>query len=92
MATPSSNALRPRRSATPSQASASSEQTIGQFKRLEHIGKGSFAEVYRGIHIVCDSFLHYLNTPGLPEMHNADMIMYRRNVNQSPSNQSTSLS
>jgi serine/threonine-protein kinase ULK/ATG1 len=26
---------------------------IGKFKRKEHIGKGSFAEVYRGVHIVC---------------------------------------
>ncbi|EUC43450.1 hypothetical protein COCMIDRAFT_7144 [Bipolaris oryzae ATCC 44560] len=51
MASPSSHA--PRRSgASPSSSAApGSEQIIGKFKRLHHIGKGSFAEVYRGIHI-----------------------------------------
>ncbi|USP79681.1 Serine/threonine-protein kinase atg1 [Curvularia clavata] len=52
MASPSSHA--PRRSgASPSSSAAApgSEQVIGKFKRLHHIGKGSFAEVYRGIHI-----------------------------------------
>ncbi|KAH8731491.1 Serine/threonine-protein kinase atg1 [Phaeosphaeriaceae sp. PMI808] len=43
------NPYAPRRSgASPS---ASAEQIIGKFKRMDHIGKGSFAEVYRGIHI-----------------------------------------
>ncbi|KAF2255352.1 Serine/threonine-protein kinase atg1 [Trematosphaeria pertusa] len=51
MATPSSTALRPRRSASSSQSTSTGEQIIGQFKRMDHIGKGSFAEVYRGIHI-----------------------------------------
>ncbi|KAH6844448.1 MAP/microtubule affinity-regulating kinase 4 [Alternaria alternata] len=45
----------PRRSgaspSTSSPAATGSEQIIGKFKRLHHIGKGSFAEVYRGIHI-----------------------------------------
>ena len=27
---------------------------IGHFKRLEDIGRGSFATVYRGVHVVCD--------------------------------------
>ena len=31
---------------------------IGNFRRLEHIGKGSFAEVYRGIHIVRTPLSH----------------------------------
>jgi serine/threonine-protein kinase ULK/ATG1 len=51
MATPS-NPYAPRRSGASPSSSAAAEQTIGKFKRLEHIGKGSFAEVYRGIHIV----------------------------------------
>lgn len=51
MATPSSNQLRSRR-AEPARQSSSSAEMIGNFKRLEHIGKGSFAEVYRGIHVV----------------------------------------
>ncbi|KAI4613879.1 Serine/threonine-protein kinase [Alternaria infectoria] len=54
MATPP-NPLAPRRSgASPpvsTPAATGSEQVIGKFKRLHHIGKGSFAEVYRGIHI-----------------------------------------
>ncbi|KAI8936113.1 Serine/threonine-protein kinase [Plenodomus lindquistii] len=51
MATPS-NPYAPRRSgASPSTSSAAPEQIIGKFKRMDHIGKGSFAEVYRGIHI-----------------------------------------
>ncbi|CBX90155.1 similar to serine/threonine protein kinase (Pdd7p) [Plenodomus lingam JN3] len=52
MATPS-NPYAPRRSgASPSTSTSSpaSEQIIGKFKRMDHIGKGSFAEVYRGIH------------------------------------------
>ena len=28
---------------------------IGHFKRLEDIGRGSFATVYRGVHVVCDN-------------------------------------
>lgn len=52
MAAPASNAYAPRRSAASPAASSSTDQVIGKFKRLEHIGKGSFAEVYRGIHIV----------------------------------------
>jgi serine/threonine-protein kinase ULK/ATG1 len=51
MAQPS-NPYAPRRSAASPSSSAAPEQTIGKFKRMEHIGKGSFAEVYRGIHIV----------------------------------------
>ncbi|KAF2740468.1 kinase-like protein [Polyplosphaeria fusca] len=52
MATPTSNALHKRRSASSaSSQSNAGEQVIGHYKRLEHIGKGSFAEVYRGIHI-----------------------------------------
>ncbi|OAG00306.1 MAP/microtubule affinity-regulating kinase 4 [Paraphaeosphaeria sporulosa] len=52
MAAPSNNQLRSRRPAPASQASSSSaSEMIGNFKRLEHIGKGSFAEVYRGIHV-----------------------------------------
>lgn len=35
-----------------SSSSNMSEVTIGQFRRLDHIGKGSFAEVFRGIHLV----------------------------------------
>ncbi|KAF2645759.1 Serine/threonine-protein kinase atg1 [Massarina eburnea CBS 473.64] len=52
MAAPSHNPQR-RRPAAPSAqpASASADQIIGQYKRMDHIGKGSFAEVYRGIHI-----------------------------------------
>ncbi|KAF1941880.1 Serine/threonine-protein kinase atg1 [Clathrospora elynae] len=52
MATPS-NPYAPRRLAgSPSSSAApGTEQIIGKFKRLHHIGKGSFAEVYRGIHI-----------------------------------------
>ncbi|KAF2845106.1 serine/threonine protein kinase-like protein [Plenodomus tracheiphilus IPT5] len=51
MATPS-NPYAPRRSAaSPSTSSTAPEQIIGKFKRMDHIGKGSFAEVYRGIHI-----------------------------------------
>ncbi|PVH95715.1 MAP/microtubule affinity-regulating kinase 4 [Periconia macrospinosa] len=45
MAAPTPHPQRPRR------PSGSTEQIIGQFKRMDHIGKGSFAEVYRGIHI-----------------------------------------
>lgn len=52
MAAPASNAYAPRRSAASPTSSGSTDQVIGRFKRLEHIGKGSFAEVYRGIHIV----------------------------------------
>jgi serine/threonine-protein kinase ULK/ATG1 len=51
MAAPASNAYAPRRSAASPASSGSADQIIGKFKRLEHIGKGSFAEVYRGIHI-----------------------------------------
>ncbi|KAF2993323.1 Serine/threonine-protein kinase [Curvularia kusanoi] len=51
MAAPASNAYAPRRSAASPASSGSADQVIGKFKRLEHIGKGSFAEVYRGIHI-----------------------------------------
>ncbi|KAH6612526.1 Serine/threonine-protein kinase atg1 [Boeremia exigua] len=51
MAAPASNAYAPRRSAASPTSSGSTDQIIGKFKRLEHIGKGSFAEVYRGIHI-----------------------------------------
>jgi len=50
MATPS-NPYAPHRSGASPSSSAATEQTIGRFKRLEHIGKGSFAEVYRGMHI-----------------------------------------
>jgi serine/threonine-protein kinase ULK/ATG1 len=59
MATPSD----PRRSgASPSSSAAAATgegQIIGKFKRLHHIGKGSFAEVYRGIHIVRTSRPEY---------------------------------
>lgn len=51
MATPS-NTHAPRRSGASPSSSAAAEQIIGKFKRMDHIGKGSFAEVYRGIHIV----------------------------------------
>jgi serine/threonine-protein kinase ULK/ATG1 len=51
MATPS-NPYAPRRSGASPSSSATPEQIIGKFKRMDHIGKGSFAEVYRGIHIV----------------------------------------
>ncbi|KAL6709622.1 Serine/threonine-protein kinase [Coniothyrium glycines] len=50
MATPSTP-YAPRRSGASPSTSAASEQIIGKFKRMDHIGKGSFAEVYRGIHI-----------------------------------------
>ncbi|KAH4040059.1 serine/threonine-protein kinase atg1 [Parastagonospora nodorum] len=50
MATPS-NPYAPRRSGASPSSSAAAEQIIGKFKRMDHIGKGSFAEVYRGIHI-----------------------------------------
>ncbi|KAF1914893.1 Serine/threonine-protein kinase atg1 [Ampelomyces quisqualis] len=50
MATPS-NPHAPRRSGASPSSSAATEQVIGKFKRMDHIGKGSFAEVYRGIHI-----------------------------------------
>ena len=66
MASPSSHA--PRRSgASPSSSAAApgSEQVIGKFKRLHHIGKGSFAEVYRGIHIVRCHRYCLLLWPGL---------------------------
>ncbi|KAH9860335.1 Serine/threonine-protein kinase [Plenodomus biglobosus] len=55
MATPSNPYAPPRSgAAAPSTTSSSAapEQIIGKFKRMDHIGKGSFAEVYRGIHIV----------------------------------------
>jgi serine/threonine-protein kinase ULK/ATG1 len=55
MATPS-NPYAPRRSGASPSSSAAAEQIIGKFKRMDHIGKGSFAEVYRGIHIVRDSW------------------------------------
>ncbi|KAJ4301179.1 Serine/threonine-protein kinase [Kalmusia sp. IMI 367209] len=51
MAAPSNTQLRARRTAAASQASPASSEMIGNFRRLEHIGKGSFAEVYRGIHV-----------------------------------------
>ncbi|RMZ73876.1 Serine threonine- kinase atg1 [Pyrenophora seminiperda CCB06] len=55
MATPPTHPHPPRRSgASPSSAAAAAapaEHIIGKFKRMHHIGKGSFAEVYRGIHI-----------------------------------------
>ncbi|KAF1971470.1 MAP/microtubule affinity-regulating kinase 4 [Bimuria novae-zelandiae CBS 107.79] len=51
MATPSSHQLRSRRAEPARQPSSSPAEMIGNFKRLEHIGKGSFAEVYRGIHV-----------------------------------------
>ncbi|OCL08272.1 kinase-like protein [Glonium stellatum] len=38
-------------SSTQSSSQAISEPLVGPFKKLSHIGKGSFAEVYRGIHI-----------------------------------------
>ncbi|KAF2474724.1 Serine/threonine-protein kinase atg1 [Lindgomyces ingoldianus] len=51
MATPNSP-FKQRRSLSTAQSSSNmAEQTIGQFRRMDHIGKGSFAEVYRGIHI-----------------------------------------
>lgn len=54
MATPS-NHHAPRRSGASSSSSTGTPATeqivIGKYKRLGHIGKGSFAEVYRGIHI-----------------------------------------
>ncbi|KAF2809955.1 Serine/threonine-protein kinase atg1 [Mytilinidion resinicola] len=42
-----------RRPSSSTQASSqqSSESEIGPFRKLSHIGKGSFAEVYRGIHV-----------------------------------------
>jgi hypothetical protein len=40
---------------------------IGDFTRLEHIGKGSFAEVYRGIHIVRNPV--FLSSPGARHVH-----------------------
>lgn len=54
MATPTNN-FRPRKPAPTQSPSSSSmsDNIIGQFRRMDHIGKGSFAEVYRGIHIVC---------------------------------------
>ncbi len=63
MATPS-NPYAPTRSAASPASSSSSDQIIGKFKRLEHIGKGSFAEVYRGIHIVRSSILPCQAPPG----------------------------
>ncbi|KAF2015980.1 Serine/threonine-protein kinase atg1 [Aaosphaeria arxii CBS 175.79] len=52
MATPTPSSLKPRRSTSSAQSSSSQPaEIIGQFKRMDHIGKGSFAEVYRGIHI-----------------------------------------
>jgi hypothetical protein len=53
MATPTSNQYAPRRSAASPSSSAQPDLVIGKFKRKEHIGKGSFAEVYRGVHMVC---------------------------------------
>ncbi|KAL5121915.1 Serine/threonine-protein kinase [Pleosporales sp. CAS-2024a] len=50
MAAPS-NPYAPRRSAASPSSSAATEHIIGKFKKMDHIGKGSFAEVYRGIHI-----------------------------------------
>ncbi|PSN60531.1 Serine/threonine-protein kinase atg1 [Corynespora cassiicola Philippines] len=52
MATPTNN-FRPRKPAPTQSPSSSSmsDNIIGQFRRMDHIGKGSFAEVYRGIHI-----------------------------------------
>ncbi|CAO2648722.1 Nn.00g096710.m01.CDS01 [Neocucurbitaria sp. VM-36] len=50
MATPSNPYAARRSGASPSSSNAP-EQIIGKFKRMDHIGKGSFAEVYRGIHI-----------------------------------------
>ncbi|KAF2196757.1 Serine/threonine-protein kinase atg1 [Delitschia confertaspora ATCC 74209] len=38
-------------SSTQSGSAAMSDQLIGQFRKLSHIGKGSFAEVFRGIHV-----------------------------------------
>lgn len=58
MASPSSNQLRSRRTDPQRQSSGSSDM-IGNFRRLEHIGKGSFAEVYRGIHIVRSSLSRF---------------------------------
>ncbi|KAF2876297.1 Serine/threonine-protein kinase atg1 [Massariosphaeria phaeospora] len=50
MATPTSTQFK-RRSPSSGQASSTMpEQILGSYQRMEHIGKGSFAEVYRGIH------------------------------------------
>ncbi|KAF2178502.1 Serine/threonine-protein kinase atg1 [Zopfia rhizophila CBS 207.26] len=50
MANPST--FKARRSLSSTQSSSGmSEVIIGQFKRMDHIGKGSFAEVYRGMHM-----------------------------------------
>lgn len=87
MATPSSNPLRPRRADPARQPSSSSSEMIGNFKRLEHIGKGSFAEVYRGIHVVrSPSFISSLSArrvehlsadaPSLDTKSNANHIRY----------------
>lgn len=27
---------------------------VGSFRRMNQIGKGSFATVYKGVHVVCD--------------------------------------
>lgn len=73
MAAPASNAYAPRRSAASPATSGSTDQVIGKFKRLEHIGKGSFAEVYRGIHIVRH---HYTTTPLLYGACLSQVVLY----------------
>jgi hypothetical protein len=82
MATPSNNPYAPRRSGASPSSSAAAEQTIGKFKRMEHIGKGSFAEVYRGIHIVRSSWQFH---EGSDEQ---VLTPRRRSANLSPSSQS----
>jgi serine/threonine-protein kinase ULK/ATG1 len=92
MATPS-NPYTPRRSGASPSSSAAAEQIIGKFKRLEHIGKGSFAEVYRGIHVVRalssrlasdeSCFKHDMLTPCLQEKRQSVAI---KSVNMSKLN------
>jgi len=79
MATPSSRHAPP----SPSTPAAPPEHIIGKFKRMDHIGKGSFAEVYRGIHVVRSASL----SSQLPPDRLADPL--RKNAPRSPSSRST---
>lgn len=57
MATRETAPYKPRRAESSSARSSDAVVRIGDFQRMEHIGKGSFAEVYRGIHIVRSLFV-----------------------------------
>jgi serine/threonine-protein kinase ULK/ATG1 len=80
MATPS-NPYAPRRSGASPSSSAATEQIIGKFKRMDHIGKGSFAEVYRGIHIVSRSQSKLSHQTGIRHVEANKMLLQEKRQN-----------